>query len=354
MIDRCQMLRVGSLELASRVLSAPIAGFTDLVYRRILRDFGGCGLMFTEMVSAGGWIRGEQEQPARLEGVRDEPRPLGVQLWDREPAMVEEAARRLAGEYGVSVIDLNFGCPKQRIMGRQGAGAELLRDPPTIHKLVAATVRGAGGIPVTAKIRLGACIAQPTAPAVARAAEDAGAAAVTVHGRNAEEGYGAPVDLDRIREVVESVRIPVIANGNIDGADAALRTLERTGAAGVMVARTALSKPWVFREIAAALRGEPPPSAPSFAEQRAQLLRHHLELIEREGDPAGTIRMRKFAARYLAGVRGAREFRAAIGLARDAADFRAIVDRLFPDTDELTASRREGVRAIAKSPIGER
>lgn len=331
-------LSIGSFTLDTPVLSAPVAGFTDLAYRAILREFGGCGLIYTEMVSAGGWIIGDQDQPGRLEGVRDEPKPVGVQLWDREPAMVEEGARRLQ-DYDVTVIDLNFGCPKRRIMGKQGAGATLLRDPKTIFEMVSATVRGAGSIPVTAKIRLGASIACPTAPAVARAAEEAGAAAVTVHGRTAEDGYGTPVNLEKIREVVETVSIPVIANGDIDSADMAQRVFRETGASGVMVARRGLSHPWVFREITAALRGEPAPPPPTLREQLDQLLRHHEALVERGGERWGTTRMRKFAGRYLAGVRGAREFRQAISVAKTGDEFRSIVRRCFPQEMATEASR---------------
>ena len=154
-------LIIGTLRLSAPVLSAPIAGFTDRIFRGIVRDFGGCGLIYTEMVSASGWIDGKIP-PDRLRGVEGEPRPLGVQLWDREERPIEEAARRLA-DLAVSVIDLNFGCPKKRIMGTHAAGATLLRDPPTVGRLVAAAVRGAGGIPVTAKLRLGPSLTARTA-----------------------------------------------------------------------------------------------------------------------------------------------------------------------------------------------
>lgn len=328
-------LRLGPLTLESPVLAAPIAGFTDLVFRSIVREHGGCGLIFTEMVSAGGWIVGNIP-PERLRGVAEEERPLGVQLWDREPAMVEEAARRLV-DYGVSLIDLNFGCPKKRIMGKQGAGAKLMRDPATVGRMVEATVRGAGSIPVTAKMRLGPSCDALTAPAVAQAAESAGAVAVTVHGRTAKDSYAVGVDFDRLAEVVHAVSIPVIANGDVDGPLAAINMFERTGAAGVMVARAALSRPWIFRDITRALAGEQVPAAPSLAEQRAQLLRHHERLVSAQGDPWGTVLMRKFACRYLSGVPGAREFRAAISRAADAADFRNIVDALFPADDPVFA-----------------
>jgi len=326
---RVSPLRIGSVELTTPVLAAPIAGFTDAIFRGVVRDFGGCGLIFTEMVWAGGWVQGTIE-PTRLDGVEDEPRPLGVQLWDRVPELIEEAARRLAA-LDVSVIDLNFGCPKRRLMGRHAAGASLLRDPATVGRIVAAAVRGAGRIPVTAKMRLGPSIASRTAPDVARSAEANGAAAITVHGRSADQHYGDPCHLEMIAEVVRAVSIPVIANGDIRDAATALRTLQVTGAAGVMVAREALSRPWVFREIAAALRGEPIPEAPTPVEQKRVLLKHHAAMVERYGDPYGTILMRKFACRYLAGHPGSRPFRDAVSKARDCDDFRDIVERYFPD-----------------------
>ena len=330
-------LQIGSLRLSAPVLAAPIAGFTDLIFRGLVREFGGCGLIYTEMVSAGGWIDGRIE-PRRLRGVPEEPKPLGVQLWDREEAPIEEAARRLV-DMGVSVIDLNFGCPKRRIMGKHAAGAQLLRDPATVGRLVAAAVRGAGATPVTAKIRLGASCATPSAPAVARAAADNGAQAVTVHGRSADQSYGVPCHRERIAEVVQAVDLPVIANGDVSDAESALETMRLTGAAGVMVARAALQKPWVFSQIAAALRGEAIPDSPSLEEQRDLLLRHHAAVVEREGDPHGTVLMRKFACRYLAGVSGARAFRERISRAEDSADFRSIVAGYFPTSEQAPMPR---------------
>ncbi len=329
-------LAIGPVTLAHPVLSAPIAGFTDLIFRNIVREFGGCGLIYTEMVSAGGWVQGTMS-PERLDGVVEEARPLGVQLWDREEEPLEEAARRLV-DLGVTVIDLNFGCPKKRIMGTHCAGAALLRDPATVGRLVAATRRGAGRVPVTAKLRLGPSVQARTAPAVARCAEDNGAAAITVHGRTADEGYGVPANRAMIAEVVDAVRVPVIANGDIHDAASAVATLRETGASGVMVARAALTRPWVFRQIAAALRGEEVPPAPSYAEQRALLLRHHADMVAREGERFGTIVMRKFAVRYLTGTPGARVFRDHICRTENTAQFREVVERFFPEEPLPTAS----------------
>ena len=320
-------LQLGPLRLETPVISAPVAGFTDLLFRAVLREFGGCGLIYTEMVSAGGWIQG-RIPPDRLNGVEGEPRPLGVQLWDREPEMIREAAARLA-DLDISIIDLNFGCPKKRIMGKQGAGAKLLRDPATIGAMVAAAVEGSGGIPVTAKIRLGPSADEITAIDVVRAAADNGAVAVTVHGRTAAQNYSQPCDVEAIGEVVAASPIPVIANGDIADAATARDTLERSGAAAVMVARTALSHPWVFREITAGLRREPIPPPPTIGEQIDQLRRHHASMVEQHGDPWGTVQMRKFACRYLTGVPGATDFRRAVSGARDSEHFREILDHFF-------------------------
>jgi len=325
-----QPLVIGPLTLDTPVLAAPIAGFTDAIFRHIVRDLGGCGLIFTEMVGAGTWMQSPRERPERIEGIEDEARPLGVQLWDRDPEMLRAAASELAA-LEVSVIDLNFGCPKKRIMGKHAAGAALLRDPQTVGRLVRAAVRGAGAVPVTAKIRLGPSLAAATAVDVARRAADNGAAAITVHGRTADQNYDVPCYLDKIAEVVQAVSVPVIANGDVRDAVSAVHTLRTTGAAGVMVARGALTRPWVFREITAALRGEPLPAAPTSADQKALLLKHHAAMVDRYGDPWGTIFMRKFACRYLQGRPGIRPFRDAITRAGDRAEFLGVVDRHFPD-----------------------
>ena len=328
-------LTIGPLTLDTPVLAAPIAGFTDAIFRRIVRDLGGCGLIFTEMIGAGTWMQPQRgrrrERPERIEGIEAEARPLGVQLWDRDPEMLYAAARELAA-LEVSVIDLNFGCPKKRIMGKHAAGAALLRDPQTVGRLVHATVRGAGAVPVTAKIRLGPSLDARTAPDVARRAADNGAAAITVHGRTADQNYDVPCYLDEIGEVVQAVPVPVIANGDVRDAASALHTLRATGAAGVMVARGALTRPWVFREITAVLRGQPIPAPPTSADQKALLLKHHAAMVERYGDPWGTIFMRKFACRYLQGAPGIRPFRDAITRAADAAEFLDVVEGYFPDS----------------------
>ena len=183
------------------MLSAPIAGFTDRIFRDIVREFGGCGLIYTEMVSAGGWIDGQHAAGPAATASRTR---RGRSACSSGTARKRRSRRRRGGwpTSDISVIDLNFGCPKKRIMGTHAAGATLLRDPATVGRLVAAAVRGAGAVPVTAKMRLGPSIDARTAPAVARSAADNGAAAMTVHGRTADDSYGVPCNREMIAEVV--------------------------------------------------------------------------------------------------------------------------------------------------------
>jgi tRNA-dihydrouridine synthase B len=204
-------------------------------------------------------------------------------------------------------------------------------------------------VPVTAKIRLGPSVHARTAPAVARAAADNGAAAVTVHGRTAGDGYGVPCNREMIAEVVAAIDVPVIANGDVHDAASAVETMRLTGAAGVMVARGCLTRPWVFREIAAALAGDEVPAPPTYLEQRALLLRHHAEMVEREGERWGTVAMRKFAVRYLTGIPGARVFRDQITRAETSAEFRETVERLFPVEGPAALPAAGAVDGLAES-----
>ena len=180
-------LRIGPLVLVPPVIQAPMAGFTNLAFRRIVRGYGGAGLQFTEMVNAKGfaWLDEHGELPDRLWGVADEPRPLGVQIWDNDPERWRPVGRRLVQEFGVSVVDINFGCPVRQVVEKAHSGSYLLQDPHRVGKIVEHVVRACDPVPVTAKIRLGRTREQITAKQVARAVEAAGGAALTVHGRTA-------------------------------------------------------------------------------------------------------------------------------------------------------------------------
>ncbi len=286
-----------------------MAGFTNYAYRQVVREFGGVGLQATEMVSARGfaWMgqKEEPEAPDRLWGVADEPRPLAVQMWDNDPETLAAVGRRLATEYRVSVVDINFGCPVKDVAQRAHSGSYLLRDPERVGRIVERVVNACHPTPVTAKIRLGCTRDNITAIEIATTIESAGAAALTVHGRTAQDFFKGSADWDRIASIKPHLkRMPLIGNGDLDSPQAVVVAFERYDVDGVMIARAALGRPWLFRQCAAALRGEPIPLDPTPAEEQELLLHHYRLVCQRFGDERGTLLMRKFACCYAQGRRG--------------------------------------------------
>jgi len=326
-------LRIGGVSLASPILQAPMAGYTNLAFRRVVRDYGGAGLQFTEMVSAQGfaWLDERGELPDRLWGVSEEPGPLGVQIWDNDPATLARVGRRLVQEFGVGIVDINFGCPVRQVTDKAHSGSYLLQDPARVGAIVERVVKACAPVPVTAKIRLGRQRGAITANEVARAVEAAGGAALTVHGRTAQEYFTGRADWDLIGEVKSHLRqIPLIGNGDLASAADVVAAFRRYAVDGVMIGRAALGRPWVFRQAHAALRGECVPADPSPAEERACLLRHYDLIVDRFGVDKGTMLMRKYACCYAQGRPGARQFRGQVAHVRAPAEFHDIVARYFP------------------------
>ncbi|MGD9720215.1 MAG: tRNA dihydrouridine synthase DusB [Pirellulales bacterium] len=327
-------LTIGPLVVDPPVLQAPMAGFTNYAYRQIVREFGGAGLQATEMVHAKGflWLEKEADElPDRLWGVPDEARPLAVQIWDNDPATLAEVGAKLAHEFRVSVVDINFGCPVKQVTEKAHSGSYLLRFPDRVGAIVERVVQACAPVPVTAKIRLGCTRDSINAIEVARVVEQAGGAALTVHGRTAQDFFQGSADWERIAEIKPHLRhIPLIGNGDLDSVAAVLTAFARYNIDGVMIARAALNRPWLFRDVQAALRGEAIPSEPTLADQRALLL-HHYELVcERFGPAKGSILMRKYACCYAQGRPGAREFRTRVSHVSTPGEFRAVVDEYFP------------------------
>ena len=329
-------LNIGPLRISPPLLQAPMAGFTNFAYRQILRRHGGVGLLATEMVSARGVMemdaRGEHA-PQRLWGVADEARPLAVQIWDNDPGTLASVGARLAREFAVSVVDINFGCPTRAVAAKAGSGSYLLQYPQRIGAIVERVARACRPTPVTAKIRLGPSRERITAVEVALAVEEAGAAAVTIHGRTARDMYHGQADWDMIARVKQSVgRIPVIGNGDIATVEAAVGAFAQYGIDGVMIGRAALARPWLFSQIQAALNNQTVPPEPSLAEQERILLDHYRLIIGRFGEKKGTILMRHYACRHAHGLPGARRFRANVAMAKTQNQFEAVVRRDFPKT----------------------
>ena len=290
-------LRLGPLTLGSNLLLAPLAGWTTLAFRRVVRGIGGVGLATTEVIAAkallGGYRRTE-EYLARHE----EDRPLSVQISAATPEEGRDAAVLLEAR-GFDAVDLNLGCPVRKI-ARKGGGAGLARDCASAAA-VAGAAAAAVKIPVTAKMRLGWGPGDLTAPDLARSLADVGVAAVAVHGRTRSQGFGGSVDRAGIRAVVEAVQarsasgpgIPVIGNGDVRTAEDARRMLDETGCAGVLIGRAAVTNPWIFLEARALVeRGERRAPPPLEARLRA-CERHYRLLAEGLGEGTAALRFRK-------------------------------------------------------------
>ncbi len=327
-------LEIGPLVIDPPILQAPMAGFTNYAYRQMVRRHGGVGLPATEMFSARGFLEIDQrfdKAPERLWGVLDEARPLATQIWDNNPTIMAEVGQRLVREFHVSVVDINFGCPVKEVTEKAHSGSYLLRYPDRVGAIVSAVAKACAPTPVTAKIRLGACRDTINAGDVAQAVEDAGGAALTVHGRTAADMFRGSADWEEISRIKPYLyRIPLIGNGDLATAQAVVEAFERYDIDGVMIGRAALNRPWLFRQAAAALRGEPIPPDPTLPEQREIMLEHYRLIIERFGERQGTVLMRKFACCYVSGWPGARAFRANVASVATSAEFYLIVDRYFP------------------------
>ncbi len=345
-------LRIGPVVVDPPVLQAPMAGFTNYAYRQVVREFGGAGLQATEMVHARGFLeidRRRQEYPERLWGVEDEPRPLAVQIWDNDPSALADVGARLAHELKVSVVDINFGCPVKQVTERAKSGSYLLKCPDRVGEIVARVSQACAPTPVTAKIRLGCTRDNITAALIAEVVEQAGGAALTVHGRTAQDFFSGQADWDRIGQLKERLkRIPLIGNGDLDSPEKVVAAFQNWNVDGVMIARAALAKPWLFRQAAAALAGEEVPADLTLHEQRTLLLEHFRLVAARFGETKGAVLMRKFACCYAQGKPGAREFRTHVAKVSTAAEFLHVVETCFPqssagDTPEMARSGELGV-----------
>ncbi len=327
-------LRIGPLAIDPPLLQAPMAGFTNYAYRQILRSFGGVGLYATEMLSARSFLEIDarrRKMPERLWGVREEPRPLAVQIWDPDPGVLAAAGARLANEFHASVVDVNFGCPVRQVAAKAKSGSYLLKHPDRVGAMVGRVVEACEPTPVTAKIRLGWTQDTINAIDVAQAIEGAGGAAVTVHGRTAQQMFRGAADWDRIAEIKPHLRrIPLIGNGDLKTPESVVEAFRRYEVDGVMIGRAGLSRPWLFRQAEAALAGRPVPPEPTLAEQRRLLLDHHRLITESFGRRKGTILMRKYACLYAQARPGARAFRQIVTQVSTPQEFTAVVDEHFP------------------------
>ncbi|MEM8653817.1 MAG: tRNA dihydrouridine synthase DusB [Pseudomonadota bacterium] len=341
-------LKIGPLVVDPPILQAPMAGYTNYAFRQIVREFGGAGLLATEMVNAKGFVWLDEQEavhPDRLWGVAEEPRPLAVQIWDNDPETLAKVGTRLATEYQVSVVDINFGCPVRQVTEKAHSGSYLLRQPERMGQIIEQVVAACAPTPVTAKTRLGCTRDKIVIKDVAQIVEGAGAAALTLHGRTAADMFRGSADWDLISEVKPYLkRIPLIGNGDLDSAQKVVDAFRRYDVDGVMIARASLNKPWLFQQAAAALRGEPVPPDPTLEEERRLMLHHFDLVVERFGEEKAAVLMRKYACCYAQGRRGAREFRKHVATIQTSAEFFDVVERYFPTAQPTGTPAGEPVK----------
>lgn len=307
-----------------RLLLAPMAGVSDEAFRTLCREQG-ADLAYTEMVSAKG-LSYANDKTRRLLQIAPAEGQVAVQLFGHEPATMAAQAAWIEEQMGdaLAYLDINMGCPARKITAK-GDGSALMKEPELAASLVSA-VSAAVRRPVTVKFRRGWAVGEETAVDFARRMEDAGADALAVHGRFAQQLYRGSAEWDVVARVKRAVRVPVIGNGDVrTGADAAAIT-KRTGCDAVMIARGAEGNPWIFAQAKAALAGQREPALPTV-EQRIAMARRHAKLLDQRKERS-IVRMRKHAMWYLAGLPGAAAARGRINSCVTAADFDAVFDEL--------------------------
>jgi nifR3 family TIM-barrel protein len=335
---------MGFLSLTSNLLLAPLAGYTNLPFRLCMREVGGFGLAATELIHARSFIE-RQRKALELAQTCPEDSPLAIQLFGAVAEELRDAAQ-LAEESGASVIDINMGCPVDKVVSR-GAGAAMLRDPEKTGKLMR-MVTQAVKIPVTVKTRLGWDGSQLDAVQLVPILEDAGVAALTIHGRTREGQFAGSVDLAGIRAVVQAAStMPVLGNGDVRNARDAHLMLDETGCAGLVIGRGALINPWVFHEIRAGLDETPPPLPPTLAERVTFMNTHFQRAVDLRGEHIACLQFRKMIDWYAKSFGPCSALRRGIKELQSVAQYHELVGR-FLEERGLAAStmERETVAAL--------
>ena len=341
-----QELVLGSLRIDTPVVLAPMAGITNAAYRRLCREQG-AGLYVCEMITSRGVVERDAMTMSML--VFDELEDVrSVQLYGTDPVYMGKAAEILCAEYGVHHIDLNFGCPVPKVT-RKGGGGALPWKRTLLGEILTAAVTAAEpyGVPVTMKTRKGIDDDHLTYLDAGRIAQETGVAAIALHGRTVSQAYSGEADWDAIGELVQHVDIPVLGNGDIWEAQDAIRMVEQTGAAGVVVGRGCLGRPWLFRDLAAAFAGEELATLPTLGEVK-QMMRRHAELLTfHMGEDRGCKEFRKHISWYLKGFSAGGELRRSLGLVSTLDDLDRLLERLgddepFPVAELGTPRGRQG------------
>ena len=300
-------MKIGNVNIENKVFLAPMAGVTDLPFRLLCREMG-CGLLYTEMVSAKAILYNNKNTDALLR-VTEAENPIAVQLFGSDPQIMADMAKRLE-ERPFDVIDVNMGCPVPKVV-RNGEGSALMKNPKLVEEIITKTARAIRK-PVTVKIRKGFDESHVNAVEIAKIAEASGAAAVAVHGRTREQYYSGKADWDIIRQVKEAVKIPVIGNGDVTSAESADAIMRETGCDGVMIGRRAQGNPWIFHQILHWMETGEHEAKPTLEEVKQMILKHAALLVQEKGVYTGMREMRKHVAWYTTGYPHSAKLRARV------------------------------------------
>ena len=303
-------MEIGNLKIKGCAALAPMAGVADRAFRELCVSYG-AAYVVSEMISSKGVSLGDRKSKALMQ-LSDEERPAGVQIFGNDPSVMAQSVKTVLG-VSPDFVDINMGCPAPKIAGN-GGGASLMRHPQLAKEIVEAVVAACGSVPVTVKIRSGWDFENLNAVEMAQNAENAGAVAVTVHGRTRQQMYAPPVDHQMIAEVKKSVSIPVIGNGDIVDGQTAAKMLEETNCDFLMVGRGALGRPWVFSQINAYLQNGIILPEPPVSERMRVMVKHVRKICEYKGERIGIREARKHAAWYAKGIRGAAKYRKDLSL----------------------------------------
>jgi nifR3 family TIM-barrel protein len=313
-------MKIGNVELANNVFLAPMAGITDMAYREICKQFG-CGLTYTEMVSAKG-LYYKSENTKELMTLAPTEKPAVIQIFGSDADILASIAGEVQAA-GADIIDINMGCPTPKIV-RNGDGSALMQKPELVAEIVK-KVSAAVTVPVTIKIRKGWDENSVNAVEIAQAAEENGAKAVTVHGRTREQFYTGQADWEIIKKVKQALKIPVIGNGDVVSPETAKEMLELTGCDAVMIGRGAEGNPWIFKRVIEYLRSSSLLPEPSYEEKIEMALYHLKQTIVLKGEVVGLKEMRKHIAWYLKGLPGSSIIKAEVFKLENAEDVKKML-----------------------------